>query len=486
MLNLNATGRSIWRAWRWLLWALPGLWLRVWLLLRADWLWYDEAFSALIVRRSWAEMFTATIHDVHPPLYYLLLRAWLTLTGGLSVELATRSMSFVFSILALWFYWRLLPRLTDQVRERRIAWLLAVYLPSLIYFSTEARMYALMECLLLGCLWALLTVKNSPWEDVLKTALAGLLLGLLCLTHNAGLYYAVGVAVYLLLTTRGSAVGWSRLLVLAGIAILVWTPWLPAFYQQVTATRAGYWIGAPSVLNAAYTVYKGLIYPTVPDGVLIAGMVILGGLAFWGALARPDMAVLAYTPLIVGFMSSAALGTGAIIPRILAPGLFFAAVGWARLLVAVDVGRVLTVAVFGLFAVANSQYILNGKGLYDLRFIEVLQNEVQPGDVVYAATTGALPMLIYSPAPVVFAPLVNLIGAGLSEQTQNALGLERRWLESGDFTWRRAWLIVEETPLTQGVETRYMNMLIARYAGTQQLVLKQGGAVEGSLWLLER
>src|SRR3989338_4902362 len=39
-------------------------------------LWHDEAFSALYIRYPWGEMMHRIGLDVHPPLYYWVLRVW--------------------------------------------------------------------------------------------------------------------------------------------------------------------------------------------------------------------------------------------------------------------------------------------------------------------------------------------------------------------------------------------------------------------------
>src|SRR5258708_21834916 len=44
-------------------------------------LWHDEAFSALLIKYPWKEMFYRIGLDVHPPLYYVLLRFWADVFG---------------------------------------------------------------------------------------------------------------------------------------------------------------------------------------------------------------------------------------------------------------------------------------------------------------------------------------------------------------------------------------------------------------------
>ncbi|MBU4141332.1 hypothetical protein KKE99_00455, partial [Patescibacteria group bacterium] len=52
-----------------------GLILRLYNLIAVS-LWHDEAFSALLIRYPFGEMIARIILDVHPPLYYIILRVW--------------------------------------------------------------------------------------------------------------------------------------------------------------------------------------------------------------------------------------------------------------------------------------------------------------------------------------------------------------------------------------------------------------------------
>src|SRR5687768_10342299 len=68
-------------------------------------LWYDEGVSAFQLTRSFGEIARAAAQDTHPPLYYWLLKAWGEPLGG--SELALRSLSAVFGILAVALTWLL-------------------------------------------------------------------------------------------------------------------------------------------------------------------------------------------------------------------------------------------------------------------------------------------------------------------------------------------------------------------------------------------
>lgn len=533
---------------------IPGLALRLALVLNPEWLWYDESFSVLVARLPWARLWAATVNDVHPPLYYVVLKLWLAVWPvSVRVEIAARLLSFVLSVAGMWLYGRVLLRLHLPERERLTAMLLVVYAPSLIYHSAEARMYPLLWVLLLGAFLFLWEEDHAPQSTQNETSqpldtafteatvctsrvgdvrqlsdgiegaaagcagsarlpkvspetlhvslaagefttatntgygtatLAGVFIALAAWTHNAALYYAVALAAALLLDGGRERFERNaiRLSVAAGVAVLLWMPWAPFLIRQIQNTQAGYWVGTPSLLNPAYTAYKALFYAEIAEPLTFVAMALCGALMVWGALAKPALAVFAYGPLIVGAVMSATLGTGAVIPRILIPGLTLAFVGFAHVLHHQDVGIVLRVAVFALLIISDVSYITPSLGRirFDYIFLDTLADEYHQGDIVYAASTGALPMEIYSPAPFYIAPTVNDIGSGLTLETQAALGLKRAWFDDVP-AWDRAWVIYDESPLVSDDERAYLDTVINQYNG---VLVSRSEYIGGSLWLL--
>src|SRR6218665_1653730 len=57
-------------------------------------IWFDEAFSVYIAQFNFWDIARYTASDVHPPLYYWLLKIWSSLFG--TTELAYRSLSILF------------------------------------------------------------------------------------------------------------------------------------------------------------------------------------------------------------------------------------------------------------------------------------------------------------------------------------------------------------------------------------------------------
>ncbi|MCC9076965.1 glycosyltransferase family 39 protein [Litorilinea aerophila] len=127
--------------------------------LEAQSLWYDEGVTADIARRSLAELTRWTAGDIQPPLYYYVVAAWGRLAGW--SEWSLRFPSAFFGTLTI----PLLALLAREVTRQRLAGILAAAIgavhPLLLYYSQEARMYAMLTALgvLLGYL-----VVHGAWH----------------------------------------------------------------------------------------------------------------------------------------------------------------------------------------------------------------------------------------------------------------------------------------------------------------------------------
>ncbi len=206
--------------------------------LAAESIWLDEATSILLARMDLPSLIRTTAQDIHPPVYYALLHLWLPLGEG---EFAVRALSAFAGILAIPFLFQLGRSLYDEQVGLLAALLLAVS-PLHVWYSQEARMYALVTLLTLGgSYWLWQATQRGRAADWLAYALS---MSLALYTHYHAVFVILAVNAFALLrwalwpAPRPSLRRW--LLAQAAIALL-FLPWLPVLLDQI-ATGGGYWI----------------------------------------------------------------------------------------------------------------------------------------------------------------------------------------------------------------------------------------------------
>jgi len=123
-------------------------------------LWLDETASAIRVQMSWPRMFRALIQlKAHPPLHYILLKAWTDVFGY--SEFSLRFISAVFSVLSIILFHRIAKMLFSE----KVALLAAAILMMSRYhidFAQEARCYALMGFLVLLSMYFFIRLWKTP------------------------------------------------------------------------------------------------------------------------------------------------------------------------------------------------------------------------------------------------------------------------------------------------------------------------------------
>lgn len=201
--------------------------------LAAQSFWNDEGNSARLSERSLSLIIEGTASDIHPPLYYLILRGWRELVGD--SEFGLRSVSAFAGILTAALTIAA-ARLTYP-RQRRLPWLaglLAALSPPLIYYSQEARMYELLALSGIGSAWLLLRLARrwpQQWRDVSRALPYVLALAAGLYTHYFFPIILAAHAVWL-----WAWHGWRRLFVWGGLvaaAVILYLPWIPIFLRQL-------------------------------------------------------------------------------------------------------------------------------------------------------------------------------------------------------------------------------------------------------------
>lgn len=228
-------------------------------------IWHDEAFSALMIRYPWGEMFQRLAIDVHPPMYYIALRLWHYVFGDSMWSL--RGFSVFFGTLTIPAVYLFVKQAFSSEKLALWAAALVAINPFGFQFSDEARMYtfggffAVMAAyFLVKALQAQkqytedakLNMPNLPQDIHLRKSYILNFLGfiictaIIILTH----YYLLFTAAALMLYGLFYCIAHYRLnfkkylpfLVSCFLALVCFVPWLKVFLSQLHSVGQSYWI----------------------------------------------------------------------------------------------------------------------------------------------------------------------------------------------------------------------------------------------------
>lgn len=209
--------------------------------------WNDEGNSARLSERSVRLILEGTASDVHPPLYYLILRGYREFVGD--SEFALRSVS-AFAGVLLVAATAPLTRLTVNFGRRHakqigkltpnIAALIVAANPAMVYYSQEARMYMLLPLLML-----LSTVLLLCWQRELldeehqinwrkPVGLAALLVAGLYTHYFFPIIFAIHGIFVVALRRRRLLVAWVGVM---SVSLAMFALWLPNVVNGLGGNR---------------------------------------------------------------------------------------------------------------------------------------------------------------------------------------------------------------------------------------------------------
>lgn len=224
-----------------------------------DNLWFDEAYSVALAAHSAPELLRIAATDVHPPLYYLMLRVVWLLAGGRVWALRLLSVSGAIAVAALGLT-HVAPRHGRAAGMRFTA--LVALLPAPAYLACQVRMYSWAALAAAACLLCALGVRERVERglDAEPATWAGLALGGLAAAY---LHYYAAMAAFAvnacllasLLRLRGGVARRAALtqLLLALAQVAAYAPWLVVVSGQAATVSGGFWVrlGLVDVLRLA-------------------------------------------------------------------------------------------------------------------------------------------------------------------------------------------------------------------------------------------
>ncbi|MBU4298676.1 glycosyltransferase family 39 protein [Patescibacteria group bacterium] len=225
-------------------------------------LWHDEAFSGLLPQYNLKEMLYRIGLDVHPPLYYLLLKGWVMILGNTLFTL--RLFSVFFGILTVIVIYLFLKEAFKNQKLALFSSILLAFNSFFIQFAIESRMFTLgIFLVVLSIFFLLKALKNKKWSWWLLYALsvsAGLY------THYYIFFSILAQGLFLVfwlfkeakfnlanwLKNRNFQLGLTSYI----LVVISYLPWLKIFLSQMRQVQEGYWISPINLWSIPATFFK--------------------------------------------------------------------------------------------------------------------------------------------------------------------------------------------------------------------------------------
>jgi hypothetical protein len=458
-------------------------------------------------------MLAATAGDVHPPLYYLLIWPLGQLHASIWV---LRIPGALLSLASVWLFWRVLEELHIPLRVQYAAMILMAVMPIQLYYAQEARMYSLLEFLVLAACLAMLR-KHWAWF--------GLVCGLMLYTQYYAIFYIFAIWTIGIIREPDDGKSWEQTFQEIGklftepdewmnfvehpdcwaltFAIFAFTPWALVMFTQMHTLSGNYWMQLTGVGMLPRVLFENLFMP--PANAVTQIPLMLGSFAwlivaliyatrhYWNNNDIGEIAILAFLPFALAVLVSLVwqpvlhyrplIGISPFLYILLALPVEACFHGNSlklrtALCAAIVIIPLILVpdASLYLFARANKT---SGASIA----LAYIQSRWQPGDIVYAfGDDGWVNTTPYSNLPIFKAPDCGLTLGALSPATRQAIGMQVRPLSSLDY--KRAWLLWSDSPVAPTCAASQLTSL-GLDPKKPLLVTAQSEYVFEGLWLKE-
>ncbi len=444
--------------------------------------WLDEATSVEIARDPPVDVVLDATQDVHPPLYYLALHAWMRMMGD--SERALRSLSVLFSLLAIAALTVFAARWFDRPTGL-VAGLLAAVSPLQIALAQEARMYALLTLTAVLSIDAFLCLLHHGTCRAMAAYVV--VTAAMLYTHAYAGFVLAGqglwLACALVASTSNRPWWWRRGLLAFGLSALAFLPWVPSFLSQLSGVERAFWIPPQTTLAAAVEAQAGssiLAWMLVPLAAIAVGVALARarrheGEVNWSAAAVTLCAVIVACVIGLPFVLSR-VSTPIFLPKytVAASLVFLTLVARGLVLLPSRFlrGGILLGLVVLTLVPLHAYFTTRHKD--DWRdVVSSVERAAEPGDlIVFSQAFGIAPFHYYARrTDLVELPFLDR-SEGLTTRSLNAAA------DVALAPFDRVWLVLSDPDATT-------DAVIRNLRGYDQVVDDVGGGVEARLFVRE-
>jgi hypothetical protein len=360
---------------------------------------WDEGWSTGLSTLSWAEIKRITALDVHPPLYYVVFKLWLSLGRHegwmrfLSVFAGVVTVPLAYATARIW------TRTTGAgQREERVGFLAAFVTtvsPFLLYYSQVARMFSLCAALTLLAAYCLLKAVDTGRSGFYAAFVLSSTAALYTFYYTAFVLAAVFLYALLMRPRRLRALLFS-----AAVIALLYVPWLlyavPPMLERV-GSRTGFALGGSDVLRFLADGLFGLVFAYGAGWWVVYALLLLLLAAVFLAWRRRESMRCLVLPLLAILLSLVAVSVGAR-AHMFAARYLISASPFLALLIAWAIGvwwhRARWLGVLGLLLVVASALPTVTGYVYEKSYevsaafdpqadYRYLKDKASPGDIVF-------------------------------------------------------------------------------------------------------
>lgn len=417
--------------------------------------WYDEVFTAMIADLDPASALQSVAGDVHPPLWYLI--EWLIAQVAGNGPVAMRLPSALFGIAIVYQVYSLCCALKKERLGLLSATMVSI-MPSMLYYSQEARSYALLVWLVLFCTTSLIKRK---W---LRVALS---LSLMMYVHNLAFLYVAVLGTIFIIKARQKAIRYFPL-------FASYLPWLVIAYRQAINVGQSFWIVSHGPGEIFLELMVTILYVRIPEWLQLHAFIFVIGLssiAVWTTRKDKSLRIvtlLALLPPVLMYLVSVAWKP-IFLERALLPSGVCMVILWAASFERLSKRAKTQLAIVGLPVI-----VLSLMGFFAIQKVdfESMANSIErrmiEGDVIYhTSIPSMLFMRHYMPDSQHYAlPDFGDLDQSLSDDTKTAMGIKQReisFLQLRQLGYKRVWLLKVETPSSNPDRLHDIDLILAMY-----------------------
>ncbi len=355
-------------------------------------IWFDEAYSVGIVEHSFSEIWTIGSHDVHPILYYWMLKI-VNIIFGTNI-IAYRLFS-VLGIVVLGILGLTHIKKDFGAKTGLLFTFFSMFLPAVLNYALEIRMYS--WTITFVTLMAIYLYRFIKHKDLKNLILFGIFSVTSCYMHYYALVCAgiinLGLIIYVIKNRKelGKEL-LTKFFIVETMQVLIYTPWLIVFIRQMMGVGGGFWITIqfPQILiDIINFQFKGNLQETVPTIFAALLVIYIAYIVIRNIKNKEDIKP-GIIPLVIYAIVIIVMAIFSIISPILYPRYLFTITGLLiftisyflvkednKFIIGIICGVIMTFALMNSISLKAENYDQSNN-----KAIEYLKEELQPNDII--------------------------------------------------------------------------------------------------------